>query len=64
MKLWALLSMVLLAGCTPVSWHNVRDPSRNFHSDRSLCEETRASDIGITHCMRTLGWDAQLGDTP
>lgn len=49
-----------LASCGTVQWRNVQDSSRNFAADRARCEETSASSLGVTHCLRKLGWDAQI----
>lgn len=61
MKTMALIASLLaisLAGCGAVTWHNTRDPLRDFTADREHCEKTRGSEIGITHCLRRMGWDA------
>lgn len=48
-----------LAGCMTVSWHNPANPGRDFTADRNFCESQKASRLGVTHCMRSLGWDGE-----
>lgn len=58
MKTVALLSALLLSGCASVTWVN-NDPGRDFVADRNSCESRSGSELGVTHCMRSLGWDGE-----
>ena len=61
-KITIVLLAALLTSCMSVTWHNP-DSGRDFTTDRNMCENTRASELGVTHCMRQLGWDADLKDS-
>ena len=61
MKIKTILVVALISGCGQVTYRNVKDPTRDLAADRAHCENTRASSLGVTHCLRRLGWDAQIG---
>lgn len=54
-----LLLALLGSGCVAMEWRNVQDPDRDFGADRDHCERTRGSSLGVTHCLRQKGWDAE-----